>query len=399
LFRLRVPHESHGPGHVRGGHRRAAIRPVLPVRQRAVDANARSGDVHRRAAEVGEARQVVGAVGRRDGYDVVPGVVGRVERAGVVVRPVVAGGGDAGAPGGRGLVDGGGGGGSSPAAAVTVVDDLGPASDRVVQGADGVAHVPAARGVEELEGHELCVPVDPGDADPVVADGPDRPGDVGAVAVVVHRVRVIVGEVVPVDVVAVAVAVVVDAIARDLARVGPDVRGQVRVVVVDAGVNHGDDGVAGAGAGVPGLRGVDVGVGDAAVGAGVVEPPEVVEARVVRGAGDGDAVVRLDKRHAGPTPEESHCLRHRDVRVQSDAEDAATQCDGFAGYWAGVGVTIVPLHEDVRRVVGGMLDGELPEVGEGGDFAGFERIHGESGGAAATGASHSESSSRCRSRC
>ena len=104
---------------------------------------------------------------------------------------------------------------------------------------------PAAVGVQELEGHDLDVPVDAGDADAVVAHGADGAGDVRAVAVVVHRVAVVVDEVVAVDVVDVAVAVVVDAVAGDLARVGPDVGGQVGVGVVDAGVDHGHDGRAG----------------------------------------------------------------------------------------------------------------------------------------------------------
>ena len=50
-------------------------------------------------------------------------------------------------------------------------------------------------------------------------------------------IAVVVDEVPAVDVVDVAVAVVVDAVARDLAGVGPDVGGEVGVVVVDAGVD------------------------------------------------------------------------------------------------------------------------------------------------------------------
>jgi hypothetical protein len=60
------------------------------------------------------------------------------------------------------------------------------------------------------------------------------------VAVVVHRVGVVVARVDPKDVVDVAVAVVVDAVAGRLERVVPHVGGEVRVGVVDAGVNHAD---------------------------------------------------------------------------------------------------------------------------------------------------------------
>jgi hypothetical protein len=50
------------------------------------------------------------------------------------------------------------------------------------------------------------------------------------VAVVVARIGIVVGEVVAVDVVDEAVAVVVDAVAGDLARVRPHVRGEVGCV-------------------------------------------------------------------------------------------------------------------------------------------------------------------------
>src|SRR5262249_24208377 len=130
-----------------------------------------------------------------------------------------------------------------------------------------------AGGVEELERHEADVPIDAGDADAVVADRPDGAGHVGAVAVVVHGVAVVVHEVVAVDVIDVAVVVVVDAVAGDFAGVGPDVGGQVGVVVVDAALDDGDGDAAGAGGRVPGLGGVDVGVRGAAALAGVVQAP------------------------------------------------------------------------------------------------------------------------------
>ena len=83
---------------------------------------------------------------------------------------------------------------------------------------------------------------------PLFADGADGAGDVRAVAVVVHRVAVVVDEVVAVDVVDEAVAVVVDsAVARRLRRGWSRCWRQVGVGVVDAGVDDGDDGAAVAG--------------------------------------------------------------------------------------------------------------------------------------------------------
>src|SRR5262249_42153650 len=99
----------------------------------------------------------------------------------------------------------------------------------------------APAGPEELQDHDLALPVHAGDADAVVAHGADGAAGVSAVAAgilwrVVHFI-----EVPAVDVVDVAVSVVVDAVARDLAGVHPDVGSQVRVIDLHAGIDVGDD--------------------------------------------------------------------------------------------------------------------------------------------------------------
>src|SRR5262249_30450271 len=80
-----------------------------------------------------------------------------------------------------------------------------------VQGRDAGDDVPRAAGVEVLDRHQADVPVHPDHPDAVVADGPDRAGRVRAVAVVVHRVVVVVGEVPAEEVVPETVAVAVAA--------------------------------------------------------------------------------------------------------------------------------------------------------------------------------------------
>ena len=81
----------------------------------------------------------------------------------------------------------------------------------------------------------------PEHADAVALTRRDDAGDVRAVAVVVVDVGVEVEHVRAVDVVDEAVAVVVAAVAGDLAGVRPDVRGEVRVVELDAGVEDGHE--------------------------------------------------------------------------------------------------------------------------------------------------------------
>ena len=153
------------------------------------------------------------------------------------------------------------------------------------------------------------------DADAVVADGADDAGDVGAVAVLVVGVAVLVARVVAVDVVDEAVLVVVEAVAGDLAPVHPQVRLEVEVVEIDAGVEDDDgDGVAPGRDGVrrggrPRLEGVDVGVGhggravdEVAKGAVVMERPLEGEEGVVRGQHGRVRRSRLDVRRVEAAP-------------------------------------------------------------------------------------------------
>ena len=100
--------------------------------------------------------------------------------------------------------------------------------------------------------------------------------------VTVHRVAVSVGEIVPVDVVDVSVSIVVEPVTGDLTGVGPHVSGEVRVGIVDARVDHGDDHVGRTGRQVPGLGRVDIRISGPTGLAGVVHSPEPIEAAVVR---------------------------------------------------------------------------------------------------------------------
>src|SRR5688572_27490071 len=178
----------------------------------------------------------------------------------------------------------------------SVVRDLHVLGREVLHGRDGVGGEPAT-GAQELEHHDLALPVHAGDADAVVADRADGAGRVRAVAAHVVDVGVVVVEVPAVDVVGKAVAVVVQAVAGDLAGVNPDVGREVRVAHLRAGVDHGDDEVGVAGADVPRLRAADVRAGgaDHAVDglAGVQDAPLEIEEGIVgddRGMHD---VVRL----------------------------------------------------------------------------------------------------------
>ena len=76
---------------------------------------------------------------------------------------------------------------------------------------------------------------------------------------IVHRIGIIVDEVPASDVVHLAIAVIVAAIAGNFRRIRPDIGEQFGVVVVDAGIDYGHHYGAAAGVLVPGRDGIDVG--------------------------------------------------------------------------------------------------------------------------------------------
>ena len=140
----------------------------------------------------------------------------------------------------------------------------------------------AAEEAQELERHDPDVPAHAHRAEPVVAHGADGARDVRAVTDVVDRVGVVVHEVVAVVVVDVAVEIVVDPVARNLAGVGPHVRRQVGVRVVHAGIDDADDHVARSGGGRPRARSADVGARRAARLPHVVQRPHLGKQGVAR---------------------------------------------------------------------------------------------------------------------
>lgn len=242
----------------------------------------------------------IGFAGGSDGDDVGQVEAGGVEGFFVVVGSIVAGGGDEEEVGllgvGQGLVNGIGSAVISPA--VGGEDDIETflaEFDAVVDGFDGAGDVAVAVGGDEFEGENFDVPGDAGDADGVVSDGGDGSGDVGAVAMVVGGVVVVVGEVPAVDVVDESVVVVVEVVVGDFAGIGENVGGKIGMGHVDARVDDGDDDVVGAGGEIPGAGGVDVGVGRAAVLAGVFKTPLIGKTDVVgRDRGDADLGVGLE---------------------------------------------------------------------------------------------------------
>ena len=268
--------------HVWRSHARAAEGAIPVARDGAVDVYAGRGQIDRRRPVVAEGGQRILVVGCRHTDNRRRIVRGWVAWRGVGVCSTVAGGRhehDAGSTAGVDGVEQAGVVVATPPAVVRDphVDAVGrPHHRRVVHGTDGVGEVPRARRIEEFERHERDVPTDTGHSPAVVAHSADRARHVRAVVVVVHRVAVVVHKVIPVHVVHEAVVVVIDAVACNLTRIGPDVGGQIGMGVVDAGVDHAHDHRTAARRDIPCLGGVDVGIGRAS------RLPDVVEAVELR---------------------------------------------------------------------------------------------------------------------
>ena len=296
-------------------------------------------------------------IGRGHGDDVVLREARRIHGRGLDVQGAVAGGRDKDVPGVTGVRDGVGERQiEPPAPAPTVVRYLGAVRDGKVQGVDGPRGRSASGRVEELQGHDLDFPVHPGHADAVVASRADRPRHVRAVVVVVHRVAVVADEVVAVHIVDVSVLVVVDAIAGNLTRVHPHVRLEVRMVVIDAGVDDGDDRLAAAGGDVPGGRRLDIGACLATGLPGVVHPPFGGKIGVVGKLVARQPIIRLGKDNVFVGLEgrdgvgEALAGRHVDL-VQTGHQRhlfANRSAGGQKTAWVDRGVEF---HQNRRRVV------------------------------------------------
>ncbi len=133
---------------------------------------------------------------------------------------------------------------SAPAAAY----DLRALVGRVVESQNSIGGVSSV-GAEELENHDLDIPVDAGDTHGVVRESADGTGRVRSVLVIEVSIAVtftripygiVAIEPVPSpDVIDVPVSVVIDAVAGDFIRVDPDIWRKVRMVDIAACVYDG----------------------------------------------------------------------------------------------------------------------------------------------------------------
>ena len=133
-------------------------------------------------------------------------------------------------------------------------------------------------------------------------------------ALVVHGIAVVVHRVDAVHVIHVPVAVIVDAVAGDFEDVPPDVRGEVRMRVVDAGVDVADDDAAVAGGEVrPDRLRADLGEAPQAA----VEPERIVR----RGANRPPQVVGLHEQDAALTLQAASSGRDREAAGHANEID------------------------------------------------------------------------------
>ena len=252
--RIGAQEVGRGARHVRGRHRGSAQGRVAVPRIGGIDVRAWSAQIDGGTSVGREARKAIRVRGGSHRKHVVGRVARWIVRVGVVVGRGVARRGD-----------------EEPRRGEQVVERLGVTSSAPTVAGDGEAHgvgvgeridrigdASASARAEELQAGQTSLPGHTRDTDAVVASSGDGPGAVGPVSVVVHGIGIVVDEVPTVDVVDEPVAVVVEAVAGNLAGVGPHVVDQVGVEVIQSRVDDAHLDVLVARVGVPSQRRLDL---------------------------------------------------------------------------------------------------------------------------------------------
>ena len=168
----------------------------------------------------------------------------------------------------------------------------------IIDGENRTGSGPGAGSPQKLECHDPHVPVYAYDTDTVVADGTNGTSTMGTVAMVVIRITIIVDEVVAVDIVDVAIAIIVDSIPRDFAGIHPHVGGEVLMIPVHTRVDDTNDNRPCSSRNVPRFGSINIDIVHTTCLAGVMQTPEAVERRIVGLTVDRNHVVGLGVAHA-----------------------------------------------------------------------------------------------------
>ena len=156
----------------------------------------------------------------------------------------------------------------------TGIDDSRAFAARVIHAPDGVGNETIARGVQKFARHDLHLPGHSHHPDAVVAQRADSAADVRAVAVIVHGIAAVGDGVDAVNIIHKTVAIIINPVAGNFARIHPHVVRQVLVRIAHAGVNDRHDDGARRVLNIPSVGSVDVRAGDTSQLTGIVQSPE-----------------------------------------------------------------------------------------------------------------------------
>ena len=166
----------------------------------------------------------------------------------------------------------------------TVVGKLDSHHHGIVEGPDGI-RCGTAVGSKKFQRHDLGVPIDPGNSNPVVPNRSNGSGTVGTVTVIIHRIRIVIGKVISVNVVHVAIFVIIETVTGNFAAVDPHVIAQIGMVVIHTGIKDRNDGSTCSGERIPRFWRVDIRVGHTACLARVVHAVKHWECLIIRDLG------------------------------------------------------------------------------------------------------------------
>ena len=100
------------------------------------------------------------------------------------------------------------------------------------------------------------------DANRVIGIGTDRPGNVCTVTALIHGVTIVAVEVIAVDVIDKAIAIIIDTVTSNFTKVSPHIVGQIRMIPLNALIDDCNNEVGIACLNAPGFHNVHIGVGN-----------------------------------------------------------------------------------------------------------------------------------------
>jgi hypothetical protein len=161
----------------------------------------------------------------------------------------------------------------------------------------------ATVGTKNFQRHNLNLPTNAGHTDAIVSHAADCPGTMRSMVNIIHRITVIVIEIISIDVIYVTISIIIHAsLTVKFRRIGPHIGGQIRVGIVHTGINHRHHNLTTSLLDAPSFRRINIRIGRSACLAGIVHSPQLTKRRIIGNRLYAPDVVRLSIVNANRGP-------------------------------------------------------------------------------------------------